>query len=99
MIKPTFKINKAVLIYFAISWLLGILILISSFYKNDMFMLFWFFAAAFNAVINLIVLIFLSVLALVFTENKKEFVTSIILLTFNFPFIVGSIVLINLLWE
>ncbi len=91
------KINKAVLIYFSISWIIGILIFLLSFYKDDVFMSFWFFAVAFNAIINLISLIFLFVLCLVFTENKKEFATSFFLLLFNFPFMVGLIVVINLL--
>ncbi|MGA9213137.1 MAG: hypothetical protein WBY99_10630 [Kaistella sp.] len=93
------KINKAVLIYFSISWLLGIFTYFFSFYNEDRFMIFWFFAIAFNAVINLVALIFLLILTLVFIENRREFVTSSLLLLFNFPFIASFIVLVNSLFE
>ncbi|WP_133439358.1 hypothetical protein [Chryseobacterium salivictor] len=93
------KINKAVLIYFSISWILGIFVYFFGFYKEDSFIIFWFFAVAFNAVINLTALIFLLILTLVFIENRKEFVTSSLVLLFNFPFIVTFIVLVNSLLE
>ena len=69
-----FKINKTVLIYFSISWILGIFIFLLSFYNDDLVLILWFLAVAFNAVINLISLIFLLILTLVFKENKREFV-------------------------
>ncbi|SDM30659.1 hypothetical protein SAMN05216273_12131 [Chryseobacterium taihuense] len=81
-----FKVNNIVLVYFCVSWLIGILIIILVILKTqDDFVYDLLFLSAFNLIINLFSIILLFVLYYVFPENKTEFINSVILLFFNFP--------------
>lgn len=81
-----FKVNNIVLVYFCVSWLIGILIIILVILKTqDDFVYDLLFLSAFNLIINLFSIILLFVLYYVFPENKTEFINSAILLFFNFP--------------
>lgn len=92
------KFNKTVLIYFSISWILGILGFINGFLDDeDWFLGHILFFVGFNFFINVLALIQLSVLFFTFTENRKEFFWSFILLIFNFPFTVIYWILLNII--
>lgn len=69
------KINSTVKIYFSISWILGILTLVSTFLlkDDDISLVFWFVFMGFNFLVNSIALVQLLVLILTFSENRKEF--------------------------
>lgn len=76
------------LIYFTCSWFVGIvMILIARCVENiaDIFALF--LLTIINFFINSIFILFQAIMIYVFPENRKEFVISIFILFFNFPFI------------
>lgn len=94
------KINTKALYYFIGSWLFGGILYGLSFYNEDFFGGFWFLAIGFNFIINSLIIIYLTVLFLVFTENRLEFFWSIALLLFNLPFIAGYFFLFDfLIWN
>lgn len=77
--------NVNVLRYFLISWLGGLLMI-------DVWLMGWddalgllAFINLINAIIHLLVWIQLLILYGTFTENRRQFFNSIILLVFNFP--------------
>lgn len=80
------KINKVVYVYFFISWLIGLALLISLF-ADAIGVIFYslIFISVVNLFINVISIILLFVFYFVFTENRTEFKNSLILLIFNFP--------------
>jgi len=81
-----YKINNVALIYFCISWLIGILIiLLIVFETQDELVYSLLFLSAFNLIINLFSILFLFVFYYVFPENRIEFKNSAVMLFFNFP--------------
>lgn len=81
--------KKAMLIYFICSWILGILMFLISICFNEFVdSLIFVFLTGFNAIINLIFIVFQIIMIYVFPENKSEFYKSILMLLINFPFIV-----------
>jgi len=81
-----YKVNKIVLIYFCISWLIGLIILLAIF-ANAIEEVFYFFVfiSSINIIINMILMLILFVFYHLFPENKIEFKNSVVLLIFNFP--------------
>ena len=90
-------INSNVKIYYIISWVLGLAFLIpviAGLGENAVLLL---VSTSFmNLFFNGLVLIFLTVLLYAFPENRIQFLHSIILLLFNFPFVMFYCIIINL---
>jgi len=90
-----YKINNVALIYFCISWLIGILIiLLIVFETQDELVYSLLFLSAFNLIINLFSILLLFVLYYVFPENKTEFKNSAVMLFFNFPILIVLYILL-----
>jgi len=90
-----FKLNNVALVYFGISWLIGIIIiLLMIFETQDELALGLLFLSAFNLIINLFSILLLFVLYYVFPENKKEFKNSAVMLFFNFPILIMLYILL-----
>jgi hypothetical protein len=89
------KVNRTVKIFFSINWIIGILVLITlkklEFFCEEFAILIFIIQFIFN----LISIIFLVILLLVFKENRIEFSRSILLLFFNFPFLIVYIIMLN----
>ena len=84
-------------IYFICSWILGILMFVISICFDEFIdSLIFVFLNGFNAIVNLIFILFQATMIYVFPENRQEFLKSIIILFFNFPFIVIYWILIIL---
>ena len=82
------NINSNVKIYFIVSWIIGVFLLaITAAGWHDDFPYLLVFAAFMNAIFNGLVIFFLMVLLFVFPENRTQFMHSLILLLFNFPFV------------
>jgi hypothetical protein len=81
-----FNVNKNALIYFAGSWIMGLLMLLLFLAKNmDGIFMFLIAITALNVIINIIVILLLLVFYYVFSENRQQFKNSALLLLFNFP--------------
>ncbi|REC53803.1 hypothetical protein DRF62_12175 [Chryseobacterium piscium] len=90
-----FKLNNVALVYFGISWLIGIIIiLLMIFETQDELALGLLFLSAFNLIINLFSILLLFVLYYVFPENKTEFKNSAVMLFFNFPILIALYILL-----
>ncbi len=75
-------------IYFTCSWFVGLaMILVARYFENiaDFFALF--LLTIINFFINSIFILFQAIMIYVFPENRKEFLISIVILFFNFPFV------------
>ena len=80
------EFNNVALIYFSVSWVIGILIILFSLLKiQDELVLGLLFLSALSLIVNVFSVVLLFVLYYVFPENKTEFKNSAILLLFNFP--------------
>ena len=81
-----FNVNKTVRIYFAVSWLIGILIFCLFIFKilDDLFNVLM-ACTAINIVVNSFAILLLFVFYYIFPENRKQFKNSVIVLLFNFP--------------
>jgi len=93
-----FELNNVALIYFCISWLIGLIIILLTVFKaQDELAYSLLFLSAFNLIVNLFSIVVLSVFYYVFPENKTEFKNSAILLFFNFPilFVLYIIILMS----
>jgi len=89
--------KKTMFIYFICSWILGILMFVISICFDEFIdSLIFVFLNGFNAIVNLIFILFQATMIYVFPENRQEFLKSIIILFFNFPFIVIYWILIIL---
>jgi len=93
--RKRYKINRVVYVYFCISWLIGLALLIAL-VEDAVGIVFYslIFISAVNMFINIISIIVLIVFYFTFTENKKEFKNSLILLIFNFPILFFSFLLL-----
>lgn len=82
----TFKINTTTAIYFCASWFVGFVILLSYFAEavNEVFV-FLLFISVLNIIVNAIIIIVLLSYYYIFSENRREFRNSAVLLLFNFP--------------
>ncbi|AZB27853.1 hypothetical protein EB354_00345 [Chryseobacterium balustinum] len=81
-----FELNNIALIYFCISWLIGIMIFLLMLLEiQDELAFSLIFLSGLNIIINLLSILLLFVFYYVFPENKKEFKNSAILLFSNFP--------------
>jgi len=81
-----FELNNIALIYFCISWLIGIIIfLLMLLETQDELAFSLIFLSGLNIIINVLSIVLLFAFYYVFPENKKEFKNSAILLFFNFP--------------
>ena len=79
-------INSNVKIYFFISWVVGLVLLVpvvAGWSENGAYLLL--FASFMNILFNGLVIVFLVVLLYVFPENRIQFFHSLILLLLNFP--------------
>ena len=93
-----FELNNVALIYFCISWLIGLIIILLTVFKaQDELAYSLLFLSAFNLIVNLFSIVVLLVFYYVFPENKTEFKNSAILLFFNFPilFVLYIIILMS----
>lgn len=80
------KYNHIALIYFSISWLIGILIIAGMILKiSDDLVLTLIFLSAINLIINLISIVLLFAFIFIFPENRVQFKNSLVLMMFNFP--------------
>lgn len=80
------KYNHIALIYFSISWLIGILIISGMILKiSDDLVLTLIFLSAINLIINLISIVLLFAFIFIFPENRVQFKNSLVLMMFNFP--------------
>jgi|UPI000836D8A4 hypothetical protein len=90
-----FKLNNVALVYFGISWLIGIIIILLMILETqDELALGLLFLSAFNLIINLFSILLLFVLYYVFPENKTEFKNSAVMLFFNFPILIVLYILL-----
>ncbi|AZA62365.1 hypothetical protein EG340_15590 [Chryseobacterium indoltheticum] len=81
-----FELNNIALLYFCISWLIGIIIFLLMLLEiQDELAFSLIFLSGLNIIINVLSIALLFVFYYVFPENKKEFKNSAILLFFNFP--------------
>ncbi|AZA58854.1 hypothetical protein EG350_17440 [Chryseobacterium shandongense] len=80
------KFNSIALIYFNISWLIGILIITGMILKiSDDLVMTLIFLSAINLIINLISIVLLFAFIFIFPENRVQFKNSLVLMMFNFP--------------
>ncbi|WP_288244913.1 hypothetical protein [uncultured Chryseobacterium sp.] len=80
------KYNHIALIYFSISWLIGILIIAGMILKiSDDLVLTLIFLSAINLINNLISIVLLFAFIFIFPENRVQFKNSLVLMMFNFP--------------
>lgn len=85
------------LIYFSCSSVIGLIMFLMSYYSENSFdPIIFVLLIVVNAIINLIFILFQATMIYVFPENRQEFLKSIIILFFNFPFIVIYWILIIL---
>ncbi len=92
------ELNSKVKIYFSVSWICGLFLVVFSVLMNSDSLLFLLlFSTGLNFIINILVIIQLLVLFFTFIENRKEFFNSTILLIFNFPSICTVVFIIALL--
>ncbi len=82
-------INSNVKIYFIISWILGLVSLFPLFFRSESGIFYLLiFISFFNFFFNVLVIIFLVIMFFTFTENRTQFLHSMILLFINFPFVI-----------
>lgn len=76
-------------VYFIGSWILGLMITVItfSFGDDDLYSMIFVFLTGFNAIVNFIFILFQLIMISVFPENRADFSKSIVMLLFNFPFI------------
>ena len=92
------KFNSNVVIYFVISWIVSIIFIGLAIVNNDDdYGYTLIFINLINFFINFLIIISLLVLMYVFTEKRKEFSNSLILLIFNFPFIMSLYIILFIL--
>lgn len=85
-------------IYCGCSWILGLLMIVILFsFGDDDFLLLFYFLNGFNAIINFIFIVFHIIMIYVFPENRKGFLSAILMLSLNFPSILVEIILMYLL--
>ncbi len=79
------------LVYFNGSWILGLIMLFLMFYFNDdeFYTLIFIVFTSLNVIINFIFILFQTIMIYVFPENREEFFKSILILLFNFPFLIA----------
>lgn len=81
------NINSNVKIYFTISWSIGLMLLLANKMGWTEGLELLIFTTVMNFFISVIVQIFLVAMLLTFSENRIQFLHSLILLLFNFPFV------------
>lgn len=92
------KTNNVALIYFSFSWFIGIIAGIFSFLGvYDEIVLVFLFLSFINFIINFLVILVLITWFYIFLENRIEFRNSIILLLFNFPFLMVLYFIISII--
>jgi len=92
------KLNRNALIYFFASWILPVILIVSGLLaNNEAYLYLLFFVTTINVFVNFLIIVFLGMMHYTFTENRKEFLHSLILLFFNFPFVAGYLLILMIL--
>jgi len=93
-------INSNVKIYFVISWILGVVLILSPLGPlGEEVASILIIISFLNVFFNTLVIIFLFFMFFTFTENRRQFLHSLILLFINFPFIMFYCLLIFLITD
>lgn len=93
-------INSNLIIYFIISWIVGLVLLILlALDRGDETVYIVIFINFLNILFNGLVIIFLLFMYFTFTENRTQFLHSIILLLINFPFLIFYCLIILLITD
>lgn len=81
--------NQSLFLYFKFSWICGLASCAISYWLDDDIKLFLLiFLVILNGIANAIFIVFQAVMLYFFSENKEEFIKTILLLMVNFPFII-----------